>query len=60
MQMHLRIQSISRFSEKEALHLRITTDYEKPGENIRTPTAAKAWGSFLGLGGETSVSGNRE
>lgn len=55
----LRIQLVSQFSEKEALHLRITTDYEKPGENIRTPTAAKAWGSFLGLGGESSVSGDR-
>ena len=55
----LRIQLVSQFSEKEALHLRITTDYEKPGGNIRTPTAAKAWGSFLGLGGESSVSGDR-
>ena len=40
----LQIQIISQFSEKEALQLRITTDYEKPGENTRTPTATKAWG----------------
>lgn len=56
----LQIQIISQFSEKEALQLRITTDYEKPGENTRTPTATKAWGSFLGLGGESSVSGDRQ